>query len=99
MGLTRSIHAVGSKRIRAVSSSKEADGSWVPTQPIPGRSTTWPTVVVEVGVSESYRKLRADAEWWLTNSKGDVKLVIIVSINRKTPKIKYETVLLDISSL
>ncbi|KAJ5783473.1 uncharacterized protein N7518_009150 [Penicillium psychrosexuale] len=54
-----------------------------------------PTVMVEVGVSESYRKLRADAEWWLINSRGDVKLVIIVSISRKTPNIKFEAVTLD----
>ncbi|KGO49249.1 hypothetical protein PEX2_031590 [Penicillium expansum] len=99
MGLHRSIHPVGSKRVRGVSSSKEADESWVPTQHVPGRDAKWPTVVVEVGVSESYRKLKADAEWWLTNSKGDVNLVIIVSINRTTPNIKFEAVSLDISSL
>ncbi|KAJ5561488.1 hypothetical protein N7461_000249 [Penicillium sp. DV-2018c] len=63
-------------------------------QPIPGRSTKWPTVTVEVGVSEFYPKLKADAEWWLTNSRGDVKLVIIVSVSRKTPQIKFETVTL-----
>ncbi|KAJ5826681.1 hypothetical protein N7447_003444 [Penicillium robsamsonii] len=80
MGLHRSIHPVGSKRVR-------------------GRDAKWPTVVVEVRVSESYRKLKADAEWWLTNSKGDVNLVIIVSINRTTPSIKFEAVSLDISSL
>lgn len=99
MGLHRSIHPVGSKRVRGVSSSKEADESWVPTQHVPGRDAKWPTVVVEVGVSESYRKLKADAEWWLTNSKSDVNLVIIVSINRTTPNIKFEAVSLDISSL
>ncbi|KAJ5774540.1 hypothetical protein N7457_009436 [Penicillium paradoxum] len=101
MGLGRSIRPVGSKRVRGMSSSKEADESWVPTQPIPGRDAKWPTVVVEVGVSESYQKLKADAEWWFTNSKGDVKLVIIVSVNRKAPDIKFETIFLDtvVSSL
>ncbi|KAJ5486491.1 hypothetical protein N7530_000791 [Penicillium desertorum] len=64
-------------------------------QPVPGRNPKWPTVVVEVGVSESYRELRADAQWWLTNSRSDVKLVIIVSVSRKTPNIKFETVALD----
>ncbi|KAJ5237539.1 hypothetical protein N7489_007630 [Penicillium chrysogenum] len=53
------------------------------------------TVMLEVGVLELYRKLRADAEWWLKNSRGDVKLVIIVSISRETPDIKFETVALD----
>lgn len=95
MGLHRSVHPTGSKRIKSVSSSKDADESWVVTQPVPGRDAKWPTVAVEVGVSESYQKLKADAGWWLSNSKGDVKLVIIVSINRETPIIKFETVFLD----
>ncbi|KAJ5565638.1 hypothetical protein N7535_007276 [Penicillium sp. DV-2018c] len=59
------------------------------------RSPQWPTVVVEVGVSESYRKLRADADWWLPNSRGDVKLVVIVSVSRRTPNIRFETVALN----
>jgi hypothetical protein len=73
----------------------ENDGAYGLAQPVPGRNPKWPTVVVEVGVSESYRKLRADAQWWLTNSRSDVKLVIIVSVSRKTPNIKFETVALD----
>lgn len=99
MGLDDSIDPVGSARVRGLSSSKEPDQSWSLAQPVAGRDAEWPTVVVEVGVSESYRKLKADAEWWLSNSKGDVNLVIIVSISRTTPKINFETVLLDTSSL
>ncbi|OQE19783.1 hypothetical protein PENFLA_c018G04147 [Penicillium flavigenum] len=85
MGLERSIRPLGSKTTQGVFCRKEADES----------SQSRQTVVVEVGVSESYRKLRADAEWWLTNSRGDVNLAVIVSISRKTPNIKYETVALD----
>ncbi|KAJ5189340.1 hypothetical protein N7491_005674 [Penicillium cf. griseofulvum] len=99
MGLNMLIRLTGSKRIRGMFCEKEADESWIPRQPVPGRDGKWPTVVIEVGVSESYGKLKADAEWWLANSKGAVNLVIIVSINRTTPNIKFETVLLDISSL
>ncbi|CAI7628878.1 unnamed protein product [Penicillium glandicola] len=95
MRLHQSIYPVGSQGVRGISSSKQPDESWVPTQYIPGRDEKWPTVTAEVGVADSYRKLRADAEWWLTNSKGDVKLVIIVSINRKTPNIRFEAVVLD----
>lgn len=99
MALDRSITMVGSAAVRGGPSSKEPDESWIPTQPIPGRDAKWPTVVVEVGVSESYQKLKADAEWWLTDSRGNVKLAIIVAINRETPNIKFETVCLDVSSL
>jgi hypothetical protein len=95
MGLGESIRPLGSKTIQCVFCRKEADASFGPSHPIPGRNPKWPTVIVEVGVLESYRKLRADAEWWLKNSRGDVKLVIIVSISRETPDIKFETVASD----
>jgi hypothetical protein len=95
MGLEESIRPLGSKTIQSVFCRKEADSAYGPAQPVLGRNPKWPTVVVEVGVSESYRKLRADAEWWLTNSRGDVKLVVIVSVSRKTPNIKFETIALD----
>lgn len=97
MGLDESIRPLRSKTIQGFFCTKEADVSFGLAQPIPGRSTKWPTIVVEIGVSESYRKLQADAEWWLTNSTGDVKLVIILSISRKTPKITFETVALDLT--
>ncbi|KAF4770174.1 hypothetical protein N7455_006137 [Penicillium solitum] len=96
VGLDESIRPLRSTTIYGVFYSKEADAAYGPAQSIPGRNPKWPTVVVEVGVSESYRKLRADAEWWLTNSRGDMKLGIIVSISRKTPNIKFETVALDL---
>ncbi|KAF3022349.1 hypothetical protein E8E15_009221 [Penicillium rubens] len=88
MALDRSITMVGSATVRGGPSSKEPDESWIPTQPIPGRDAKWSTVVVEVGVSESYQKLKADAEWWLTDSRGNVNLAIIVAINRETPNIR-----------
>ncbi|CAL5870076.1 uncharacterized protein PFLUO_LOCUS4310 [Penicillium psychrofluorescens] len=50
-------------------------------------SNKWPTVVIEIGVSECLPKLQSDAEWWINNSNGDVKIVLTMSINRKTPKI------------
>ncbi|KAI1832753.1 hypothetical protein DTO006G1_9532 [Penicillium roqueforti] len=95
MGLGKSICPLGSKTIQGMFCRKQADKAYGPAQPVPGRNPKWPTVMVEVGVSESYRKLRADAEWWLINSRGDVKLVMIVSISRKTPNIKFEAVTLD----
>ena len=97
MGLDESIRPLRSKTIQGSFCGKGADASFGLAQPIPGRSTKWPTVVIEVVESESYRKLRVDAEWWLTNSRGDVKVVIIVSINRKTPNITFETVALGLS--
>lgn len=53
MELHQSVHLAGSKCVKGVSSSKEADELWVATQPVPGHNTKWLTVEVEVGVSES----------------------------------------------
>ncbi|KAJ5810802.1 hypothetical protein N7447_010318 [Penicillium robsamsonii] len=53
MGLDGSIRQLGYKPIQGVFSRKEADEAYGPAQPVPGRNLKWPTVVVEVGVSES----------------------------------------------
>lgn len=81
IGLPQSICPVGSKRIQGVSCAKEPDESFPLRQPVPGRDEKWPIIAVEVGVSDAYRKLNADAAWWLTGSQGQVKLVVIVCIN------------------
>jgi hypothetical protein len=47
-------------------------------------------LVVEVGLSESLRRLRADAAWWLVNSSNDVKIVLIFSLGRSTKMIVLE---------
>ncbi|KAJ6177700.1 hypothetical protein N7519_008161 [Penicillium mononematosum] len=95
MGLEQSIMLTGSARVRGGSCFKEPDGSWVPWSHLPGRDRKWPTVVMEVGVSESIEKLKADAAWWLANSVGQVKLVIIVSINQTSPEVTFQTIVLD----
>ena len=66
-------------RIRGRLSSKEADSAFRPYSFRPTK-TDWPTIVFEAGLSESLRRLRLDAKWWLTGSGGDVKTVIIISV-------------------
>jgi hypothetical protein len=51
-------------------------------QPTGGQLRSWPTLVIETGVSESLPKLRADALWWFQNSNGDVRIVLVLSINK-----------------
>ncbi|KAJ5201039.1 hypothetical protein N7449_005842 [Penicillium cf. viridicatum] len=85
IGLPRS-YPVGSKRIQGVSCAKEPDESFSLRQPVTGRDEKWPIIAVEVRVSDAYLKLNADAAWWLTSSQGQVKLVVIVCINRKIPE-------------
>jgi hypothetical protein len=58
--------------------SKEADLAY---KPLPTRSgdLDWPTIVVEVGISESIERMRKSADWWLTESGGQVKTVLIIA--------------------
>jgi hypothetical protein len=72
---------VGATRFHGRRSSKEGDSTYRPHSFRPNE-TNWPTIVIESGVSESLRRLRFDASWWLTESGGDVKIVIIISIQR-----------------
>lgn len=61
---------------------KEADQSYFPSQKRSGKTGDWPTITLETGWSESHKKLREDAEKWLTDSNGDVKAVITVKVSR-----------------
>lgn len=83
------IVGMGSTAFEGRSASKEADASM---KPIPSRrlATDWPTLVFESGLSESLRRLRIDAQWWLTNSSGQVKIVVIIDIDSYTQKLHIE---------
>jgi hypothetical protein len=82
MGMrAKELDGVGASRFPGRRSSKEGDSAWRPHSSRPNE-TDWPTIVIESGVSESLRRLRFDASWWLTESGGDVKIVIIISIQR-----------------
>lgn len=84
----------GSDRVVGIRCSKEPDGSFYPnTSPPPGIQA-WPTIVVEVGLSESKRKLRADAAWWIANSEGQVNVVITVSIHKSAAEVVFEAIVL-----
>ena len=62
--------------------SKEADEAYRPsTRVLP---TDWPSVVVEVGVSESLSQLHTDAHFWLTQSGGQTRIVILLTVKKAT---------------
>ncbi len=68
--------------------SKEADISYIP------RSRQiedgWPSFVIEVGVSESLSMLRRDVAFWITNSDGRTRIVIVLSVNWRDRRILVE---------
>lgn len=39
-------------------------------------------LVIETGVTESLPKLEEDVQWWFQNSNGDVRIVLVLSINK-----------------
>jgi hypothetical protein len=41
----------------------------------------WPTVVFEVGVFESLRQLQLDAKFWIEDSQGKMRVVIIAFVD------------------
>ncbi|KAJ5129434.1 uncharacterized protein N7515_005473 [Penicillium bovifimosum] len=61
---------------------KVPDDAFLP----PPRCTTpvseigWPTLVIETGVSESMPRLRVDAAKWFSDSKGKVRITLVISI-------------------
>jgi hypothetical protein len=50
----------------------------------------WPSFVIEVGVSESLAMLRRDAAFWISNSDGRTRIVIVLSVNQRDRRILVE---------
>ena len=67
--------------------SKEVDESIIPSTRSPGQ---WPSLVIEMGYSESLSHLRIEAAWWLENSQGATRMVIIFRLKRDPNSIWIE---------
>ena len=82
LGIADTLLPFGSTRYQAPSGrSKEADSAFKPSTRLP---TDWPSLIIEVGVSESLPQLRTDTHYWLTQSGGQTKIVIIIAIKKAT---------------
>ena len=53
-------------------------------------ATDWPSLMIEVGYSESLRHLRLDAKIWLIHSAGRTKIVIIIRIGADRNSFDFE---------
>ncbi|KAJ5845176.1 hypothetical protein N7534_008845 [Penicillium rubens] len=69
---------------------KQGDQAFLPPIRCPNGlpSGSWPTFVIETGVSESLPRLREDAKRWFIISQGLVRIVIIMSI--KLTEVTFE---------
>lgn len=90
IGLDEQLDSILSSSVSDPPYKKEPDGSWIPASLPAGRTDKWPSMILEVGYSESLKRLRVDAAWWLCRSKGEVKIAIIMSINTQKPHIIIE---------
>ena len=89
MGLTiPPLIRLGAARFDGNQSSKEGDTAYKPRSR--NQIDDWPTIVFESGFSESFTQLRRDAGWWLTNSRGDVRIVVIVFVRPEQKTLQVE---------
>lgn len=69
--------------------SKAADMGWGPRRR-PCGTPKGPTVVLEVGVSESHKRLFHDMKTWLNPHKGNVRMALSVKVVRTRRKFTIE---------
>jgi hypothetical protein len=90
MGLERAIRSWRETTFTAADgTSKEADSGWGPRRP-PRGAPKRPSVVLEVGSSESSGKLRRDAHYWVDPARGKADMAIGVKVYAKKPQITIE---------
>ncbi|KAJ5178272.1 uncharacterized protein N7500_000971 [Penicillium coprophilum] len=69
---------------------KRPDLAWTPSDLPIGRETTWPSFAIEVAWLEPRRKVEQDIEFWLCQSKGDVKAAMSITVHCRGGKISFE---------
>jgi hypothetical protein len=90
LNVSTSFQTTGSARCgRRGGRSKEADVSYTPLSR-PEGANAWPSLVIEAGVLESLAMLRRDAAFWITNSDGRTRIMIVLSVNRRDRQILIE---------
>ncbi|KAL7275441.1 hypothetical protein RUND412_001613 [Rhizina undulata] len=53
-------------------------------------STTWPNLMIEVGYSETLPQLQMNAKWWLINSQGLTRMVILINVTAHPNSLHFE---------
>jgi hypothetical protein len=46
--------------------------------------------VIEAGVSESLQRLRCDAQWWISHSSGQVRIILLIKVNKARKHVMIE---------
>lgn len=88
-GANLSLDWYGAADMRTPSRTKKPDQQFAPRHLPAGRSDEWPAMVMESGFSESEAQLDGDAKWWMKESKGQVRMAIAISVDRRKPEIVF----------
>lgn len=70
--------------------TKKGDNAWGPLRPPRSHDSNWPTVVLEIAVSESQLKLQSDVRFWLWQGQGKVNIAFTLTVDRQNPGIWIE---------
>lgn len=89
MDLTYHLEQDGSTKIDVGGANREPDGQWV-LNPVPAGSPSKPTLILEVGLSETMAKLRRDAQMWTDPNRGGINIAMMLKVDRRKPKITIE---------
>lgn len=69
--------------------TKQPDMAWQPMRIDPSRDNHWPSMVLEVALSERQAKLQSDIRWWFLAPPPDgvVNIVLTLRINQNKKEI------------
>ncbi|KXG47664.1 uncharacterized protein PGRI_015340 [Penicillium griseofulvum] len=84
------IFLYGEAQIESGSVKKKPDTSYGPVSLPAVHTDKWPTVAIVKGYTESKAKLACDARWWLIETGGDVKTVLMVFVHQRKREIIIE---------
>jgi hypothetical protein len=90
-GIQDELHEMGSADVDLTSQRKQPDQSFRPATLPPSRSDKFPTMIIEAAFSESKPKLRSNAKLWLVESKGDVKIALLMSTSKTRKEVTFES--------
>jgi hypothetical protein len=62
-------------------SQKEGDSTFL-NRLIRQGNDEWPSLAIETGNTESLPRLCSDAKWWIESSRGEVRIVVLIKVNR-----------------
>ncbi|CAG8059978.1 unnamed protein product [Penicillium nalgiovense] len=90
MGLDEAVRQYQGVDIDINGRKKQPDMGWGPRRP-PRGSPKRPSVVLEVGVSETPKKLRRDVDLWLNPVRGNANVVITIKVSRRRAMVTIDS--------